>query len=155
MITVLPSHVALKSLLLPSIHGFEKMYGSLEVFEKAMVVADIKRRFNYSEQPILNNGEITVFVDSREQLPLHFKNSKPLKLSVGDYAPNKEFYSDVYVDRKSLNDLAGTLTSGRERVEREIERAKSLGFYLVFVVEDLYSNTLNYTSMNPFAKKYN
>ncbi len=155
LITRLPSHVSLKSILLPSIHGFNRMYGGLEKFVQAMSLSNIQLQFDYLTEPKLHSGEMKIFQDTREQMPLSFTNSSIMKLTVGDYTPDGEFYSDVYVDRKSLADLAGTLSAGRERLEKEIQRAKDLGFYLVFVIEDLYSEALNYSTNTSFSKKLN
>lgn len=152
-VTTLPSHVELKSLMLPSCHGFERIYGSMENFSKAMKLAGVDLRFDYTSIPELHSGHMKIYIDSREQAPLPFLFSEKMKLSVGDYVPDEHFYSDVYVDRKSLPDLAGTLSAGRDRVEREIQRAADLGFYVIFVVEDLYSNVMNYSSANSFSKK--
>lgn len=153
LITTLPSHVCLKSLLLPSIHGFERLYGTMQQFTESMSREKINLPFDYLTTPVLTDGPMKIFQDTREQRPLEFANSTTMKLSVGDYTPDKEFYSDVYVDRKSLADLAGTLTAGRERVEKEIKLAQDLGFYLVFVVEDAYSEALFYSANNSFSRK--
>jgi len=155
-ISEIPCHCALKSLMLPSIYGFERMYGSLEAFEAAIKQAGFKLKFDYSLERILEPGPMKIFMDSREQRPLGFQGvTDKMKLSVGDYVPDKPFYSDVYIDRKSLPDLAGTLVSGRERVEREIQRALDLNFYLIFVIEDSYANTLGYSSDTSFSRKLN
>lgn len=75
----------------------------------------------------------TIIIDTREKLPLSFKclhirGVKELptitrKLDVGDYSI-AGFEDQVFIERKSVNDLYGTLFSGRERFERELERAK-------------------------------
>lgn len=155
MITTLPSHFELKSLFLPSCYGFEKIYGSTEKFEKAMKVHGINLRYDYSVEPRFQEGLMKVYIDTREQAPLYFDNSEKMKLAVGDYSPSENFYSDVYIDRKSLPDLAGTLAAGRARVEREIQLAKSLGFYLIFVIEDSYESIRNYSNSNSFSSKMN
>lgn len=155
MVTTLPSHFELKSLFLPSCYGFEKIYGSLEKFQKAMDLNSVHLKFSYTDEPVFNDGLMEICIDTREQAPLYFENSKKLKLSVGDYTPTGDFYSDLYVDRKSLVDLAGTLSSGKDRVEREIKLAKDLGFYIVFVIEDSYESIRNYSSSNSFAKRLN
>lgn len=156
MITQLPSHFSLKSLFLPSCHGFERMYGGMDKFVAAMRVAGVELSYQYAQTPILREGPMKIFCDTREQKMLSFGcEAEIMKLSVGDYVPGGEFYSDVYVDRKSLPDLAGTMSAGRERVEREIQRAKDLNFYLVFVIEDLYSNILHYSANTSFCRKLN
>jgi hypothetical protein len=155
MVTTLPSHFELKSLFLPSCYGFEKIYGSLLGFEKGMKVHGINLKYRYSEEPVFHNGLIKIYIDTREQAPLYFENSEKMKLAVGDYSPSENFYSDVYIDRKSLPDLAGTLAAGRLRVEKEIQLAQSLGFYLIFVIEDSYEAIRNYSNRNSFSSKMN
>ena len=79
-----------------------------------------------------------IIVDTREQLPLEF--SVPTKrgtLAVGDY--RAEFsdgsVSQVVFERKSLNDLYGTLSKGYSRFKEEITRARELQLSLIIIVE--------------------
>ena len=72
---------------------------------------------------------MTIIIDNREQKPLEF--SVPTKrgtLAVGDY--RAEFsdgsVSQVVFERKSINDLYGTLSKGYSRFKREIEDRKSV-----------------------------
>ena len=76
--------------------------------------------------------EFCVVVDTREQHPWTFRDLKTQSsqfvvstsrqgLKQGDYAIlNAE--DEFVVERKSLEDLYGTLASGRERFKRELER---------------------------------
>ena len=58
--------------------------------------------------------------------------SEMLKLDIGDYTALGEYYDYTFVDRKSGNDLQGTVGKHNiERFEREIERAQEMGAYLV------------------------
>lgn len=91
-----------------------------------------------SHQTILS--PFTVLIDTREQLPYAFsglradcrQQYRPLNvltsvctLSAGDYSIDG--YADsVGVERKSLADLCGTLTAGRGRFVRELERLNSM-----------------------------
>lgn len=100
-------------------------------------------RFNYQipdEIPLTSISQI--IVDSREQKPFHFEEHTILdsKLEYGDYSlhPNNK----LAVERKSLNDLYGTLSAGRARFEREIEKAKKLEGYIVVVVESTLNNMM-------------
>jgi len=82
-----------------------------------------------SSQPLFK-----IICDSREQLPLSFEGLKirgvprietiRRKLDVGDYSIEGQEDS-VFIERKSVNDLYGTLFQGRERFEKELERAKN------------------------------
>lgn len=150
----LPSHVELKSLMMPSIYGLSKIFGSNVVSELKQKTG-LLPRFSYSEKPKFDESECTFYVDTREQLELTVANKCAMKLSVGDYTVSSPLYSDLFIERKSLNDLAGTLSSGFDRFTRELERAKSLGAYLVILVEEPYSEALNYSPYTSFAKKIN
>lgn len=84
--------------------------------------------------------------DSREQLPLTFNADKFHEvvvegLPVGDYVVEiwtGSTWQQVpfAVDRKSLNDLYGTMTSGYDRWKRCMERAKESGCHLVLAIEE-------------------
>ncbi len=153
----LPAQVELKSLMLPSVFGWEKLFGSTENFVKALDDNDIQPKYNYTEIPTVKSGkDFVIYEDSREQMPLLLDcKVEKLKLPVGDYTISKEYFSDVYVERKSLNDLVGTLTGGLERFENEIKKAKDLSSYIVVLVEDLFQEVYHYVSTNRYTKKVN
>lgn len=90
-------------------------------------------------------SELPIIVfDSREQKPLSFSNlhirgvkelqTERYKLDVGDYSIKGQ-ETEVFIERKSSADLYGTLFQGRERFERELERAKNYE-YKYLVIED-------------------
>lgn len=66
----------------------------------------------------------SIIIDTREQLPYEFPDSIRQKLDQGDYSL-REMEHVVAVERKSIQDLVGSLTSGRKRFEREMERLQS------------------------------
>lgn len=148
----LPTQTELKSLFMPSLLGFEKIFGSMDAFitaaqEEGFTTLDYK-------MPEIQDGELKIFQDTREQTPLSFTSPVTIqKLSCGDYCPNKEFFCDLFIERKSLTDLASTLTQGIDRFKREIERAKSLGFYLIVLTECKYKDLAEYSPNNSFSKK--
>lgn len=76
-----------------------------------------------------------IIVDTREQLPL-FNGSGYIRhgLIVGDYT-TRTLYHTYAIERKSLQDLCGTLTKGNARFHRELIRARANGIRLVMVVE--------------------
>lgn len=85
-----------------------------------------------------------VVVDTREQAPWHFLNVDPWKivplvtdraLSSGDYSILGA-ESRIAVERKSVQDLLGSITSGRERFEREFERLASFEHASIVVEGD-------------------
>ena len=72
-------------------------------------------------------------IDTREQAPLPIRRFlvERAGLPVGDYGVKG--FSDwsnprFIVERKSLDDLAGSLGNGRERFLREIEKLRQFGF---------------------------
>ena len=83
-------------------------------------------------------GEVTVLVDSREQAPLIIE-SYPVQvvgLPVGDYgiAGFSDWDNPQFVcERKSLNDLVGSLTSGRKRFWRELHKLRQFRFSAILI----------------------
>ena len=73
--------------------------------------------------------------DSREQAPYAFNAPKYAGVSVevgtlqtGDYSLHG-LTDRIALERKSLSDLCGTLTAGRERFKRECERGRGLEYF--------------------------
>ena len=64
-----------------------------------------------------------------------------LAITEGRYENGKQ--SKVIIERKSLGDLFGTLTSGYTRFRKEIERARKGGVSLVICVEGSYKKVRN------------
>lgn len=65
-----------------------------------------------------------IVIDTREQRPWEFPEWVPVrhrKLDFGDYALEGD--AGYAIERKSLSDFVGTLSSGRERFGREMARA--------------------------------
>ena len=94
-------------------------------------------------------ADFTIIVDTREQAPYQFTGFRtnasarggkrdlviPVQcrgLPTGDYSI-LGFESLVAVERKSLEDLYGTLGGGRERFSRELERLAAMNRALVVV----------------------
>lgn len=79
----------------------------------------------------------TVIIDSREQLPL-VVDEYPTEiacLKTGDYSIKG--LEDLFcIERKSLSDLCGSLTSGRKRFMLEIERMENHHFKAILIEAD-------------------
>ncbi len=74
---------------------------------------------------VIDPEKLTVIVDTREQLPLELSmHTIRGTLPTGDYSV-KGFEEYVVVERKSLPDLIGCMTTGRDRFERELQRMRS------------------------------
>ena len=73
---------------------------------------------------------LDITIDTREQTPWHFEphqaNVRIGTLRTGDYALTGD--TGFAIERKSLDDFLGTVSSGWERFQREIYRAKEAGF---------------------------
>ena len=84
--------------------------------------------------------------DSREQKPLEFSiPTIKSKLDFGDYCfINEPYFCNVFIERKSIQDLWGTMSQGYDRFQREVERAKSQNGYLVVVVDYTFSKAQSY-----------
>jgi len=79
-----------------------------------------------------------IIIDTREKKPLEF--SVPTErgsLAVGDYCAkfSDGSTSKVVFERKFINDLYGTLSSGYDRFKREISKSKEEGITLLIIVE--------------------
>jgi ERCC4-type nuclease len=80
-------------------------------------------------------------VDTREQQPYEFENSVVGTLSIGDYSLVGAEYL-IAVERKELNDLIGCLTTGRNRFEKELYKARTLD-YFALIIEASLSDSVN------------
>lgn len=79
-----------------------------------------------------------ILVDTREQAPLRFQNyqTEIATLPIGDYGlKNFSGWANprFIVERKSLADLIGSLSSGRDRFYREIEKLRQFEFRAIGV----------------------
>jgi len=90
----------------------------------------------------------TLIIDTREQLPLPFGKSKywdiiKEKIDFGDYGLKINDKLVCAFERKSASDLFGTLTSGHERFNKEIQRAKEKGIFFFIIIENTYDDIMN------------
>jgi len=132
-----PPSVYLQTVGLPDVDLCKEVFGSYSEACKQfgmlpMLSGQLPNEFknDYSDTPIL--------IDTREQKPLHFKNSESLKLDVGDYAVGGDLYDYTFVDRKSYQDFCATVTNGYARFIKELERCRSMGCVLFVVVETAF-----------------
>lgn len=67
------------------------------------------------------------------------------KLDVGDYCCQFEdgYIAPICFERKSIPDLFSTLTQGRERFKKEIDRAKAKDIKLILIVEGSFTKVMN------------
>lgn len=90
-----------------------------------------------------------IIIDTREQSRLNFKHKSITEviikgLNVGDYTAlfSDGFQPPMVFERKSINDLYGTLSKGYDRFKKEIERAKEQHIQLIIIVEGNLSKVL-------------
>ena len=87
---------------------------------------------------------LEITIDRREQRPWSFSPEvAKVRLGTvrtGDYCVTGD--GGFAVERKSLNDFLGTVSTGWERFQREIYRAKDAGFHLPVIVEARFSDIL-------------
>ena len=120
-----------------------------------------------------------VIIDSREQMRLDFSNLhirgvKSLdvirhKLDEGDYSFSG-FEDKVFIERKSVGDLYGSIFQGRERFEREFDRVVEKNYeYRYLIIEstpfafaqymEFHKNLIQFNSafatLMSYAQKYN
>lgn len=80
-----------------------------------------------------------ILVDSREQCPFTFAGYDcevvAGSLPTGDYSL-LHLEHQIAIERKSLVDLMGCLTAGRERFTRELERGRGMTVFAVVVEAD-------------------
>ena len=76
----------------------------------------------------------TVIIDSREQCPLPIRRLPAVRgtLQSGDYGLLGS--EDFAIERKSISDLVGCVTGGRERFEREMRRLRGLKFKRLLII---------------------
>jgi len=78
-----------------------------------------------------------IIVDTREQKPLWYPDEPDilqLKLDEGDYTTS-DLINKVHAERKSGNDLYGSIIQGHARFRNELIRARDKGIKLAVFVE--------------------
>jgi len=128
-----PSTVEARTSILPSPLLIEKAGYS---YNEICKLAGYKTRYQYDQVLDTDYRPLEVLVDTREQRPLPLKASvTKSKLDFGDYTSSSH-YKKVFIERKSLIDLCGTMSQGFERFQRELSRAKDMESYVVVCVEE-------------------
>ena len=104
--------------------------------------------------------DFTIVIDTREQQPYTFQNTKPeppetIKrgLITGDYSI-QDLEDTICVERKSMIDLFGSVGSGRKRFEREMQRMSKYDYAALVIESDLsriFVNPPIRSKMNPKA----
>jgi hypothetical protein len=134
-----PSHIEIETLQLPPIDVFIEYFKSYSNACKIIGIEPLFKSGLASPGQFFESTkklkELKVFIDTREQRPLFFKNSELMKLDFGDYTIGGDDYTYTYVDRKSESDLKGTLSNGLERFKKELDRAREFNSFIYIVIE--------------------
>lgn len=156
----LPTETEIKtchSCFLPKTRYIKKYFNSMGDLSKELGVNQILKDGHSGDIKRISCEEIEdkikIAVDTREQLPIRFKNQTIMKLDAGDYTALGECFSNTFVDRKNPQDFAQTVTKDFKRFTKELARAKELGAYVFIVVENSIeqitdNNTKNYHKFN-------
>tara|TARA_Y100000590_G_scaffold143436_1_gene164669 strand:+ start:38468 stop:39403 length:936 start_codon:yes stop_codon:yes gene_type:complete len=131
-----PSHVELRLAELPDVDTYVDHFGSYtQACQKAGVEPLFSKRLPCEFRDV-DLDDIKIFIDTREQKPLTFRNSDVMKLDFGDYTAAGSDYDYTYIDRKSAGDFIGTLSvNNLDRFRRELERARDMDCYLFIITE--------------------
>ena len=135
----------IKSLIFPSINYIERYYG-VGSYKKLCLDSRLQIKYDYNTIPEFDrdiSGQDFI-CDTREQKIISLPNMQVSKLEFGDYTLEK---SNLFIERKSLADLLGTLSKGYERFNREIQRCKNKDSYLLILIEENYKNLQSFEYM--------
>ena len=152
-----PCQVELRSLMSPSVAYYQKVFGDYnEICEEV----GLATKYKTITEPLAYNPEKykheKIYIDTREQQPLDIMGiyTEVKGLKYGDYTlSNKELTCNCYIERKSIQDLIGTLSGGYERFCDEIERAETENANLIVLVENDYNASLMFHKLKRTYKK--
>lgn len=137
-----PGQTQLKLANIPSILYFEKQFNLS--FQEICKKLDFKIRFK-NDLKIISKidwvATLEVIQDTREQVPIQFGDNISIsvtKLDYADYAIKDNL--KIAIEKKSIGDLAGTMSAGYERFKRELARAKKDKGYIIILCDSSYNN---------------
>ena len=104
-----------------------------------------------------NSEQITLIIDTREQDSLSFEKFRGIEsirqgLKTGDYSIQGH-EDEICFERKSVQDLVGTLIGGHERFLREMERMKDFEIKYI-LVEHSPSIVYHYCNTHGWQNKF-
>lgn len=155
-----PCQVELRSIPAPcpDVRYYERAFEG--GYAAACAWAGLPARFG-GQLPQLRELPCPVVIDTREQRPLELACPTVRgTLRSADYGLPASHDQGVYVERKSLTDLVGTLSeresrpgdSNLARFTRELERVTEIGAYVVLLVEAPLTDALGYNHI-PYLKR--
>jgi len=147
-----PTQVELRSLQCPSVKYYDSVGGYDSICKELGFLIRFTGKYIGKKLP----EDAVIIQDTREQMPLKLLiKTKIEKLNVGDYGLDKPHDTGNYIERKSLADFVGTLTSkkgkegseakfGFDRFRAELLRARESNSYLVMIVENDINDALGF-----------
>jgi hypothetical protein len=147
-----PSQAELRSLMCPSMPYYDFIGG----YYKLTREMGFKDRYEDIAPVFAPLGDAIIIQDTREQNPLHLKHLVfEGKVDEGDYVLDSAHDQGVCIERKSLSDFCGTLSSRKiarkkgddssfARFDRELARATEKGRYVVMLVEENINHALGF-----------
>lgn len=137
-----PCHAELRSLYCPNVRYFEKFSDYKNICDELGFI----NKFHYNKE--LNFTKLAVgteiIQDTRERNPLNIKNIVVDTLNFADYTITKGNKANLYVERKGLADMVGTLGKDIQRFRRELERAEEANAYVVVLIEADINKSLSF-----------
>ena len=91
------------------------------------------------------DGEFAVVIDTREQKPFAYAVTVPLvvmALPAGDYSA-RGYETDIAIERKSIDDFAGSVGRDRDRFFRELEKLAQYK-YAAVIIEASHADVLRH-----------
>jgi len=152
-----PTEVELRTLPFPPIHYYEMIF---EDYYKLCESIGLKTKLSKFPSNMTFTENFTkdhlIYIDSREQKPLRILDfpTEIKGLKFGDYCLNdKDKTHNTYIERKSVPDLIGTLSSGLERFKNEIDKAAEEGAYMIILIERKIEECLAFNKLSYVYKK--
>ncbi len=97
-------------------------------------------------------NKFTILIDTREQIPFRFPNSKTKALPYGDYTiqyDNKNYIDKICIERKgNIGELFSFSGSGRERFCRELEKMQNVKYKYILIEADF----MDIVNKQPYGK---
>lgn len=133
-----PSQIELRSTMMPPIQVYNNLFGDYY---------ELCRSLGFKDRPVFDfkcSKTNIIYIDSREQKPLIFDCDTEIKgLKFGDYTSDG-CENIIHIERKSINDLIGTLSAGYDRFKNEIDRCVEAKSKMIVLVEEQFVKSLNF-----------
>ena len=152
-----PTQVELRTLPFPPIPFYEVIFDNYYKLCESLgfknKLSGLPKKMVFKEK---FNEDHLIYIDSREQKPLRILDfpTEVKGLKFGDYCLNdKAKTHNTYIERKSVPDLIGTLSSGLGRLKNEISKAAEEDAYMVILIERKIEECLAFNKLAHVYKK--